>query len=91
MNSISPVGARIGLRRRNPLEHSRSVSRALNAWTVPHQVGIPNSHAAFEDGEIVEDDVTERVDTLGETVLEYAGVEEYPELRSAAPATSACD
>ncbi|TYT63787.1 NADPH-dependent FMN reductase [Natrialba swarupiae] len=89
MKSSSPVGVRIGLGRRDSLEHLRSVSRTLNAWTIPHQVGIPNSHAAFEDGELVEDDVTERVDLLGETVFEYAGVERYPELESSEPTSSA--
>ena len=73
------------------LEHMRSVARALGAWTVPHQVGVPNSYEAFEDGRLVDEDLRERVDELGRTVVEYAGVERYPETREAAVAAPTCD
>ncbi|MDY7081656.1 MAG: NAD(P)H-dependent oxidoreductase [Halobacteria archaeon] len=63
------------------LEHLRSVVRALNAWTVPVQVGVPNSHEAFEfagrSGELVDDDMGDRLEELGSEVVRYAGVDEY--------------
>jgi NAD(P)H-dependent FMN reductase len=73
------------------LEHLRSVTRALGAWTVPHQVGIPESYAAVEDGRLADDDLRDRVDELGRTVVEYAGVERYPEVSEAQPAALPCD
>lgn len=67
------------------VEHLRSVARALDAWVLPHQVAIPNAHAAFEEGELVDNDLVERIQTLGERLVDYAGVESYPET------TAACD
>ena len=61
------------------LEHLRSVSRALDAWVLPHQVAIPNAHSAFEEGRLTDDSLVERVETLGTDLVEYAGVESYPE------------
>lgn len=65
------------------LEHLRSVARALGAWTIPHQVAIPESWKRFEDGRLIDEDLEERVRTLGEQVVEYAGVERYPEVVTA--------
>lgn len=65
------------------LEHLRSVSRALDAWVLPHQVAIPNSHSAFEGGKLTDDSLIERVETLGAEIVEYAGVESYPETTTA--------
>lgn len=65
------------------LEHLRSVARALDAWVLPHQVAIPNSHSAFEDGELTDESLVERVETLGTDLVEYAGVESYPETTTA--------
>jgi len=61
------------------LEHLRSVARALDAWVLPHQVAIPNAHGAFEDGQLIDGDLNERVETLGTELVDYAGVESYPE------------
>lgn len=61
------------------LEHLRSVARALDAWVLPHQVAIPNAHRAFEDGQLTDDGLAERVETLGAELVDYAGVGSYPE------------
>jgi len=61
------------------LEHLRSVARALDAWVLPHQVGIPNAHSVFEDGDLTDQDLVDRVETLGTALVEYAGVESYPQ------------
>jgi NAD(P)H-dependent FMN reductase len=66
------------------LEHLRSVVRALDAWVLPHQVAIPDSHGAFDDDGLIDRALVERVETLGTDLVDYAGVESYPE------ATAAC-
>lgn len=65
------------------LEHLRSVARALDAWVLPHQVAIPNAHSAFEEGRLTNESLAERVETLGTDLVEYAGVETYPETTAA--------
>lgn len=57
------------------LEHMRSVARGVGAWVVPHQVAVANAYDRFEDGRLVDEDVAERVDTLGERMVEYARIE----------------
>jgi len=59
------------------LEHLRSVCRAVNAWVVPHQAAIPRVHDQF-DGDDLDDDLDERVRTLGRRVVEYATIEPDP-------------
>jgi NAD(P)H-dependent FMN reductase len=61
-----------------PLEHLRSVCRALNAWVVPHQVGLPSVSGKYEGGELVDENLAERVDVLGRRVVEYANIEPDP-------------
>ena len=61
-----------------PLEHLRSVCRALNAWVVPHQAGLPGVSGKFEGGELVDEGLAERVDVLGRRVVEYANIEPDP-------------
>lgn len=73
------------------LDHLRATVRALDAWTLPLQVGIPNSHEAFEDGALVDDDLDERVRRLGADLVRYAGVEEYPEVADATPGPVCAD
>lgn len=65
------------------LEHLRSVARTLNAWVLPHQVAIPNAHSTFEAGELTDEALVERVETLGSDLVDYAGVESYPESTTA--------
>ncbi|PSQ42958.1 FMN reductase [Halobacteriales archaeon QS_9_68_42] len=60
------------------LDHLRSVARALNAWVLPHQVAVPRARNAFVDGEPVDDDLAERIDTLGRRLVEYANIEPDP-------------
>ncbi|WP_276257661.1 NADPH-dependent FMN reductase [Haloglomus litoreum] len=61
-----------------PLEHLRSVCRALNAWVVPHQVGLPSVSGKFQGEELVDEGLAERVDVLGRRVVEYANIEPDP-------------
>lgn len=58
-----------------PLEHLRSVCRALNAWVLPHQAAVPNAASQFEGGELVDERLDDRVLTLGRRVVEYAHIE----------------
>jgi NAD(P)H-dependent FMN reductase len=61
------------------LDHLRSVCRALNAWVVPHQAAIPSAYEQFEDGAFVDDDLEERVRTLGRRAVQYANIEPDPD------------
>jgi NAD(P)H-dependent FMN reductase len=61
------------------LDHLRSVCRALNAWVIPHQAVVPNAHARFADRELADDDMRERVETLGERAVQYANIEPDPD------------
>jgi NAD(P)H-dependent FMN reductase len=65
------------------LEHLRSVARALDAWVHPHQVAIPDAHSAFVEGSLRDEDLADRVETLGTELVAYAGVESYPETSAA--------
>ncbi|SIR81964.1 NADPH-dependent FMN reductase [Natronorubrum thiooxidans] len=60
------------------LEHMRSVCRALNAWVIPHEAAIANSHSAFEDGAFVDPKLEDRVVTLGQRAVQYATIEPDP-------------
>ena len=60
------------------LEHLRSVSRALNAWVLPHQAALPRVSSRFHDGELVDESMADRVDTLGVRLVEYANIEPDP-------------
>lgn len=73
---------------RPTLEHLRAVSRNLNAWTLPHQVVVPNASNQFDaDGHFVDEALAERVEKLGTEAVRYAGLERYPERpERAAPA-----
>jgi NAD(P)H-dependent FMN reductase len=62
------------------LAHLRAVCRTLNAWTVPLEVAIPDSHSLVREDGIADDDLTDRVRRLGAELVRYAGVERYPEL-----------
>ncbi len=72
------------------LAHLRAVCRTLNAWTVPLEVAVPDSHSLVREDGIVDDDLTERVRRLGAELVRYAGVERYPGV-SAPPAPRATD
>ncbi|MBX0349177.1 MULTISPECIES: NADPH-dependent FMN reductase [Haloarcula] len=54
------------------LEHLRSVCRAFEAWVLPHQAAITDSHAI--DGALPDAD-RERLTELGERAVAYAGID----------------
>ncbi|WP_424004695.1 NADPH-dependent FMN reductase [Haloarcula salina] len=60
------------------LEHLRSVCRSLNCWVIPHQAAIPRARTYVEDGEIADEDIEDRVVTLGEEAVQYANIEPDP-------------
>jgi NAD(P)H-dependent FMN reductase len=60
------------------LEHLRSVCRALGCWVLPHQAAVPRSSSAFDSGAFTDESTARRVETLGERVVEYAGIEPDP-------------
>lgn len=60
------------------LEHMRSVCRALSAWVIPHQVAIPNSSSAVDDGEFTDAALAGRTATLGRRAVEYANIQPDP-------------
>lgn len=59
------------------LEHLRSVIRALAGWTVPLEVGVPNSHENFGDDGVTDKDLRGRLEELGTEMVRYAGINEY--------------
>jgi NAD(P)H-dependent FMN reductase len=65
------------------LEHLRSVARALDAWVLPHHVAIPDVHDAFADGKLTDEGLADRIETLGADLVDYAGVDSYPETTTA--------
>jgi NAD(P)H-dependent FMN reductase len=65
------------------LEHLRSVAGALNAWVLPHQVAIPDADSVVADGRVTDADLRERLDGLGTDLVDYAGVDSYPETTAA--------
>lgn len=76
---------------RPTLEHLRTISRTLGAWTLPHQVAIPDAGSRFEDGVLIDEDLAERVDTLGTDVVRYAGVATYRDRRAQTPVPTSDD
>ncbi|NHN60413.1 MULTISPECIES: NADPH-dependent FMN reductase [Halorussus] len=54
------------------LDHMRVTARGVHAWVLPHQVGIRNARDKIEDGEIIDEDIADRVETLGQQAVEYA-------------------
>ncbi len=73
------------------LDHLRSVARAVNAWVVPHQVAIPRVRNRYEDGQLVDEDVEERLSTLGRRMVEYANIEPDPRTAEASQNVGADD
>ena len=60
------------------LDHLRIVGRSVNAWVLPHQAAIPNVYRQFEDGELLDEDLRDRVEKLGTRLVEYAHIEPDP-------------
>lgn len=61
-----------------PLDHLRSVCRALDAWVLPYQAAVPRSRSAVIDGTFTDDELEERVVRLGEEIVKYAFIEPSP-------------
>lgn len=62
-----------------PLSHLRTIGRTLNAWVLPTEVAIGESHAAVTGDGIADAAVAERTRRLGTDLVAYAGVTDYPE------------
>ena len=60
------------------LEQLRTVCRALRAWTLPHQVGIPSAYEQFDDDAISDEEIADRVAELGRNAVQYSHIEEAP-------------
>jgi len=60
------------------LDHLRSVLRALDAWVLPYQAAVPNASSRVEGGELADENLEQRVATLGERVVRYANIEPEP-------------
>lgn len=60
------------------LEHLRSVVRALDAWPLPLDVAIPNSHEQVVDGTLADETLRDRVERFAAELVQYAGVARYP-------------
>ena len=58
------------------LEQLRTVCRALRAWTLPHQVGIPGAYERFEEGAISDEELANRVAELGRNAVQYSHIDE---------------
>lgn len=50
----------------------RDVGRALHAWVVPSQAGVPRAWDAYEEGTLADEDLLGRVRSVGEEVTRYA-------------------
>jgi len=77
---VSVAGGRFPTR---PLDHLRAVGRALNAWVLPHQVAVPDTHSI---GEAFPDTIDDRLDELGEQVVAYATIRPTERCQNATPA-----
>lgn len=65
-------GATGGLPALNTL---RSVGRALHAWVVPEQVGVPHVHKVFDAaGKCTDPDLENRLKGVGRQVAKFAGL-----------------
>jgi NAD(P)H-dependent FMN reductase len=62
------------------LEHLRWVVRALEAWPLPVDVAIPDSYEQVDDSGLVDESVEDRVRRLGTELVQYANVEQYPDI-----------
>ncbi|WP_336036716.1 NADPH-dependent FMN reductase [Halobacterium yunchengense] len=74
---------------RQALGHLRTVCRAVDAWALPLQVAIPNASSHVADGELTDPALADRTRDLGEQLVAYAGVDDYPDLADAAQSADA--
>ena len=64
--------------------HLRTTARWVRAWVHPTHVGIPRAGDVIEDGEVVDPDYADRLETLGEEMTRYAAIGRLPDLVDAA-------
>ena len=72
--TVGLLGVAGGAFPRAALDHLRTTMRALDAWTLPLDVAIPNSHEQVVEGELVDDSLRERTHRLGTALVRNAGV-----------------
>ncbi|WP_049969996.1 NADPH-dependent FMN reductase [Haladaptatus cibarius] len=60
------------------MDHLRSVCRSLDAWVLPYEAAVPRAHSAVRNGKFTDDELAERVATLGEQVVRYCKIEPCP-------------
>ena len=61
------------------LDHLRSVCRSLNAWVLPYEAAIPQADSVIAEGSITDETLAERVERLGNRVVEYAVITPHQE------------
>lgn len=59
------------------LVHLRTVSRTLNAWTLPTEIAIPNSRTSITSDGFATPELAERARRLSRELVRYAGVSTY--------------
>lgn len=69
---VGVSGGRMGAH--SAMNHLREVGRALHAWVVPTQAGVPRAWKAFDEdtGELGDEKLAERVRSVGAEVTRYA-------------------
>lgn len=60
--------------------HLRSIVQVLDGWALPEQVAIPNAGSAISGDTITDDELADRLVTLGEAIVAYARIDRTPEL-----------
>ena len=61
------------------LDHLRVVVRTIHGRSIPEQVGIRGAYDKFDGDELTDDDLEERVRTLGREVARWAAVDPTPQ------------
>ena len=77
--TVGLLGVAGGAFPRAALDHLRTTMRALDAWTLPLDVAIPNSHEQVVDSELVDDSLRDRTHRLGTELVRNAGIAQYSE------------
>lgn len=67
---VGVSGGRMGAN--TAMNHLREVGRALHAWVVPTQAGVARAWKAFEEGELADEGLADRIRAVGAEVTRYA-------------------
>lgn len=73
------------------LEHLQWVVRALDAWPLPFDVAIPDSHEQVVDGDLADESLESRVHRFGTELVQYADVAQYPAVANTAASNPHAD